>query len=251
MIGRMSKVIAIIPARGGSKSVPRKNIKPLAGKPLIVHMLDAALGSKLITTVVMSSEDKEIQGVVKEWGKVKVEIIDRPAELAQDDTPSLPVIEHAVKLMEEKHGRYDYVVMLQLTTPFIRSEDIDESLKILIDTGADTVLSVCKANSFHPVKMKKIREDGRLVQYIDGLQETQFTRQKLDPVYRRNGGIYAHKRDVVMEKGKLYGGDDIDTRAYIMSDERSLDINSMADFLAAEAIHKYLEEGGTERFGKK
>jgi CMP-N-acetylneuraminic acid synthetase len=245
------RVIAIIPARGGSKSVPRKNIKLLAGKPLIAHMLDAALGSKLVTTVAMSSEDKEIQDVVQKWGKDRVEIIKRPAELAQDDTPSLPVIEHAVKLMEEKHGRYDYVVMLQLTTPFIRSEDIDESLKILIDTGADSVLSVCKANSYHPVKMKKIREDGRLVQYIDGLQETQFTRQKLDPVYRRNGGVYAHKRDVVMEKKKLYGGDDVDTRPYIMSDERSIDINSIADFLAADAIHTYLTEGGEERFGKK
>ena len=243
-------VVAIIPARGGSKSVPRKNVRPLGGKPLIAHMLQAALGASLVRVVAVSSEDAEILTASKEWGEGRTECIERPVALAQDDTPSLPVITHAVEVLERRHGRFDYVVMLQLTTPFVRAEDIDAALKLLVESGADSVLSVCKANSFHPVKMKKITDDNRLVQYIEGLSETEFTRQKLSPVYRRNGGIYAHKRAVVIEQGLLYGADTIVTRPYVMSDERSVDINSMADFLAAEAIYQYLESGGEEKFGK-
>jgi len=244
------RTIAIIPARGGSKSVPRKNIKPLGGKPLIAHMLGAALGASRVSVVAVSSEDAEILAVAREFGDGRVELIERPPELAEDHSPSLPVIQHAVREAEKKHGRFDYVVMLQLTTPFIRAEDLDEALRILVATGADTVLSVHQVNDHHPIKLKRITEDGRLVQYIEGLHEYENTRQKLDPVYRRNGGIYAHKRDVVMEQGLLYGADHVDTRPYVMSDERSIDINSMADFLAAEAIHRYLAEGGDEKSGK-
>ncbi len=245
------KVLAVIPARGGSKSVLRKNIRPLGGKPLIAHMLEAALDSTMVTCVAVSSEDAEILAAAKEFGRGKVECIERPMDLAQDDTPSLPVMVHAVEELEKKHGRFDYVVMLQLTTPFVRAEDIDASLKLLVEEGTDTVLSVCKANSYHPAKMKKITDDNRLVQYVEGMPETQFTRQKLDPVYRRNGGIYAHKRAVVMERGLLYGSDAAVCRPYIMSDERSVDINSMADFLAAEAIYQYLQAGGEETSGKQ
>ena len=244
------RVIAVIPARGGSKSVPRKNIKPLVGKPLVAHMLGAALGAERVTVVAVSSEDPEILAVAREWGGEKVELVERPPSLAEDHSPSLPVIQHAVEAMEEKHGRFDYVVMLQLTTPFVRSEDIDAALALLAEGETDTVLSVRQVNSYHPAKMKRLTEDGRLVQYVEGLHERENTRQKLDPVYWRNGGIYAHKRDIVMEQGLLYGGDDIVTRPYIMSDERSVDINSMADFLAAEAIHRYLAAGGDEKSGK-
>lgn len=248
--GREPRIIAIIPARGGSKSVPRKNIRTLGDRPLIAHMLGAALGAARVSVVAVSSEDPEIREVARQWGEGRAEVIERPAELAQDHSPSLPTIVHAVEEMEKKHGTFDYVVMLQLTTPFIRAEDIDEALRILIETGADTVLSVHQVSDHHPIKMKRITEDGRLVQYIEGLHEHENTRQKLDPVYRRNGGIYAHKRDIVMVDGLLYGADHIVARPYIMSDERSVDINSLADFLAAEAIHRYLAEGGEERHGK-
>jgi len=229
--------------------VPRKNIRPLGGKPLIAHMLTAALDSKLLTHVAVSSEDAEILNVAEEWGRGCAELVRRPVELAQDDTPSLPVIKHAVEEMEKKHGRFDFVVMLQLTTPLVRAQDIDAALKLLMESGADSVLSVCKANSFHPIKMKKI-ENGRLVQYTPEPKETEFTRQKLDPVYRRNGGIYAHTRHTVMDKGFLYGSDGLTVLPYIMSDERSVDINSMADFVTAGALLEYLNKGGEEQFGK-
>jgi len=243
-----ASILAVIPARGGSKAVPRKNLRPLGGKPLFAHMLEAALGSTLVSKVAVSSEDTEVLEAARQWGKGKAEVIERPAALAQDDTPSLPVIVHAVEELEKKHGTFDYVVMLQATTPFVRTEDIDNALKLLMTDGTDSVFSVCKATSYHPTKIKKITADNRLVQYLEGLTETQFTRQKLDPVYRRNGGIYAHKRDIVMTKGQLYGSDSLVCRPYVMSEERSVDINSMADFIAAEALLKYLNDGGKETF---
>lgn len=244
------KIVAVITARGGSKSVPRKNIRPLAGKPLLAHMLGAALDAKRLTTVAVSSEDPEILAVARAWGRGRAALIERPPELAEDHSPSLPVVQHAVLELEKEYGPYDHVVMLQPTTPLVRGEDIDAALQILIETGADTVLSVQQVNDRHPIKMKRLTEDGRLVQYIEGLSEHENTRQKLEPVYQRNGGIYAHKRATVMEKGMLYGGDDLDARPYLMSDERSADINSIADFIAAEALYRYLAEGGEETRGK-
>lgn len=227
------QIIGIIPARGGSKSVPYKNIKPLAGIPLLVYMLKAALGSKFLTRVLVSSEDKKILAVARKYGGPKT-VLARPKRLALDSTPSLPVIKHAVKKIESREGSFfDYIVMLQPTTPLVTSRDIDAALHKLIRTKADTVVSVYQVNDSHPVKMKKIVKD-RLVPYFPGIKEVVFRRQDLDPVYKRNGGIYASKREVVMRQGLLYGGRI--TRPYVMPSERSVDVNSHVDFLVLEAI---------------
>jgi len=236
------RIIGIIPARGGSKGVPRKNIRPLLGKPLISYMLQAALGSKYLTTVVVSSDDNEILAVAKKYGMVgsrKVVLIKRPKELARGSSPSLPTIEHAVNKIEKEEGEpYDYVVMLQLTTPLTTSQDIDGTLKKLVDTKADAVMSVFKSNDMHPAKMKKITKDDKLTQYVDGLKEVQNTRQKFISVYKRNGAIYASKRSVVMKKGQLYGQSK-NTRPYIIPRERSVDVNDMTDFIILESMIKY------------
>ncbi len=238
------EIIAIITARGGSKGVPRKNIRPLAGKPLIGYMIDAAGKSSWITKLVVSSDDDEILQISKELGGDRVHIVKRPEELAQDKSPSLPTIEHAVELIEAQEGkRFDHVVMLQPTTPFISTEDIDGALEKLVTTGADSVMSVYEVNEHHPAKAKKITEDDRLVQYVDGYSETENTRQKLHPVYKRNGAVYASTRDTVMEKKKLYGADDIVTRPYIVPAERSVDINTMLDFHVAEALLELRRQG--------
>lgn len=232
-------ILGVIPARGGSKSVPMKNITSLAGKPLISYMLNAVLDSGMVTDVVVSSDDEKILAVAKEYGRGKVELIERPPELAEDSTPSLPVVKHAVESMEKKRGApYDYVVMFQCTTPLATADDVAGALTLLAESEADAVMSVFKTNESHPVKAKKLSPEGRLTQYIEGLAENQFTRQKLEPVYRRNGAVYASRRDVVMLQDKLYGGDDIDTRGYVMPEERSVDINSPIDLLVAEAILK-------------
>lgn len=230
------KILGVIPARGGSKGVPRKNIKSLAGKPLIYHIIQVALGSKYLTRVVISSEDEKIIKIAKKYGAEAP--FKRPKTLARDRTPSLPVVQHAVKETEKQMGiKFDYVVLLQATSPFTTSPDIDKAIEKLIKTKADSVVSVYQINDMHPVKMKKIIND-RLFQFVPNLKETVFRRQDLSPIYKRNGGIYATKRDVIMKRSSLYGRI---SRPYIMPPERSIDIDSKIDFWLAEEMIKRMK----------
>jgi CMP-N-acetylneuraminic acid synthetase len=236
-------ILAIIPARGGSKGVPRKNIRPLGGVPLLAHMLRAALGSTRVSRVVVSSEDDEILDIAASLGGRDV-ALRRPQELARDTTPDVPMLQHAVRAVEERIGRaVDYVVQLHVTTPFLTASDIDGALTALIErTDADSVVSVYQVNDFHPLKMKRVRADGFFEQFVAGTEElTTSRRQDFEPVYKRNGGLYASKREVVMELGRVWGDSVL---PYIMPHERSVDINSEVDFIAAEAIFRSLKERG-------
>ncbi|MFA5838571.1 MAG: acylneuraminate cytidylyltransferase family protein [Candidatus Paceibacterota bacterium] len=229
-------ILAVITARGGSKGIPRKNIIKFIGKPLLAHVLQKALKSKYITRVVVSSEDNEILSVAKKYGGKEV-ILKRPEELARDNSLSLPVVQHAVKEVEKKDKvKFDFIILLQPTTPLMTIEDIDNAIEKLIKTKADTVVSVCEINDAHPIKIKKIVND-KLVQYVDSMKENIFRRQDMPKAYKRNGGIYANKRNVVMKENSLYGIEK-DCRAYIMPRERSIDINSIEDLYLAEIIYK-------------
>lgn len=218
--------------------MPRKNIAPLNGKPLIAYAIEAVLASQMVDDLVVSSEDDEILAVVGALAGARgVHALRRPPELALDTTPSLPVVQQAVRSLEQARGSlYDYVVMFQCTTPLMIAEDVAGALRLLMNRGADAVMSVFVTNDSHPAKAKQLGEDGRLTQYVPELQEVQFTRQKLQTVYRRNGAIYASKREVVMDQNKLYGGDDLITLGYVMPEERSVDVNSPMDLLLARAL---------------
>lgn len=222
-------VLGVIPVRGGSKSIPRKNIRLLNGIPLLIYTIEAARQSSLLSHVVTSTEDKEISMIAHQAGCV---VIDRPKELARDETPTLPVIQHAVQVIEhDLSQQVDYLVILQVTTPFRNGEDIDRSIEKLILSGADSVVSVCQITSLHPWKIKRIVDD-RLVPYLEN--EIEGTRrQDLPPAYIRNGGLYAIKRDVLMLQNSIFGQD---CRPYVMPPERSIDINNELDFIFAEAI---------------
>lgn len=232
------RVLGIIPARGGSKSVFRKNIKKLAGKPLLFYVLRAAKKSHFLTDLVVSSEDPEILAVAKKFGGEGV-VLKRPIELAQDDTLDVPVLKHAILAMEAKKKiHYDLVVMLHATTPLLRTEDIDGCIEKLMKTDADSVVSVYKVADAHPIKMKKIVND-KLLPYIDNFNEdTTVRRQDLPPIYRRNAGIYVSKRKIIMDNGRVWGDD---VRPFLMPEERSVDINSLLDFYFAEAAIKFLK----------
>jgi CMP-N-acetylneuraminic acid synthetase len=225
--------LGLIPARGGSKGIPRKNLRPLGGKPLLVYTVEAARRSKSLSLVATSTEDGEIAHVAQEAGST---VIARPPELARDETPTLPVVLHAIEVMERQLQQVlDYVVILQVTTPFRTGEDIDRAVEMLIRSSADSIVSVREAQEVHPWKLKRIVE-GKLVSYLE--QEVEGTRrQDLPPVYVRNGGIYAVRRNVVMVQNSLYGDD---CRAYVMPPERSIDIDSELDLILAEAL---LERG--------
>ena len=226
------KTLGIIPARGGSKGIPDKNIRLLGDKPLIAYTIDAAKRSKLLTDFVVSTDSEKIANVCKNYG-LEVPFM-RPIELSGDYVESYPVIVHALKKMEESRKEsYDYFVMLQPTSPVREAEDIDNSLKILFETETDSVVSVVDAGASHPLRMKRIVGDNILITYIDQGFENMKPRQELPPVYIRNGAVYASRFNVLEDVGALVGKN---CRAYIMPPERSINIDSMVDFRVAEAI---------------
>lgn len=224
----MSSTIGIIPARGGSKGVPRKNIRLLAGHPLIAYTVDAAKASSYLTCFVVSTEDAEIGAIACSLG---CQVVDRPVELAGDGVPMLPVAKHAVETAERAAKvRFDYGVILQPTVPLRTGEDIDRALQVLIETKADSVVSVYRVFDHHPARMYTI-VDGRLVSYAP--EPPSCLRQDLPAVYHRNGAIYAFRRTLIEKDGTLLGAD---TRPYIMPAERSVNIDEEIDLLLADLL---------------
>jgi N-acylneuraminate cytidylyltransferase/CMP-N,N'-diacetyllegionaminic acid synthase len=221
-------VIAVIPARGGSRGLPGKNIKELAGKPLIVYTLEAAKKANTIDEIYVSTEDSGIADIVK---KQSIDVIDRPADLAQDNTPGLPVIIHALDYLEKQEKSVEAVVVLQCTSPLTKAEDIDRAVNKLMQTNADSVVSMQECSGpDNPYWMQKI-ENERVVPFIkEGMKHA--TRQELPPVYKLNGAIYV-TRPEILHSGKLLGED---TKAYIMPAERSIDIDNEFDFKIAEFL---------------
>jgi len=224
-------VLAVIAARGGSKGLPRKNILPLAGKPLIAWSIECASQSKYIDRCIISTDDQEIANVAKEWGG-DVPFL-RPAELARDDTPGILPVMHAV----ENIGGYDLVVLLQPTSPLRTPSDIDGCLKTMTDANAPACVSVTPAEQ-SPFWMYMITEKGTLKPVLDGA-DRDVPRQRLPDVYVLNGAVYAAEIEWLKETRSFLTGE---TVAYVMPRERSVDIDTLDDFRMAEMMM-------TRRFG--
>jgi CMP-N,N'-diacetyllegionaminic acid synthase len=231
----MPRTIAVIPARGGSRSIPRKNLVDLGGKPLIAHMIEAARQVPDITDLIVSTEDQEIGVVAKEFG-ANVPFV-RPLDLAGDDVESLPVVQHAVNYMEDSAGKpYDYVVLLQATAPLCLPEDIENCLARLKVGDCQSVVTCVRVTTAHPFRMKRVIGQDVLINFIDQGFEDMRPRQKLPPVYKRSGAVYASKRDVVMEQHSIVGDD---VRAVIVPEERGIDIDSFADLMLAKFTYEH------------
>lgn len=227
----MAKVLGLITARGGSKGVPGKNIRKVAGKPLIAWSIQAAAQSEQLSRVVVSTDDKEIAEVSRKWG-ADVPFI-RPVELAMDRSPHVPVLEHAVKWLEaHENARFDYVMLLQPTSPLRSSEDIDNAINLAVEHDADGVTSICESPS-HPYLTKHI-VDGKLRDFV-AHPAGYLPRQELPPVYALNGAIYLVRSSVLMEHGILHPED---TRPYLMPAERSLQIDEPWDLYLADLVLK-------------
>lgn len=231
-IKSLSNILALIPARGGSKGIPKKNIRPLAGKPLINYTIEAALQSRYQIRVVVSTDDEEIAKIARAAG-AEVPFL-RPAELAQDETPTFPVVQHALQWLEQ-HEAYQpkLVVLLQPTSPLRRPEHIDRALELILSSEADSVVSLCEAEH-SPYWMKKVDAEGRVSPFIS-IEEEYTRRQDLPKVYRLNGAIFVTRSEVIMRKNRLLGDD---TRAYIMEQDDSIDIDTELDFKLAELLIK-------------
>jgi N-acylneuraminate cytidylyltransferase/CMP-N,N'-diacetyllegionaminic acid synthase len=224
------KILSIIPARLGSKNIPGKNIKYFAGKPLIEYTIESALNSKLINRVIVSTESEEIAQISRNYG-AEIPFL-RPVELAQDETPTLPVLQHVVDFLHNKESyEPDMIVTLQPTSPLRKTEHIDEAIIKLIETEADSVVSLCKVEH-SPYWMKKLEGDNRVFSFIEE-SEKYTRRQDLPKIYRLNGAVYVTKYDVLMRGNRILGDD---TRAIIMSQEDSIDIDTELDLMLAELV---------------
>lgn len=222
-------VLAVIPARGGSKGIPRKNIKKLCGKPLIAWTIEEGLKSKYIDKLIVSTEDEEIALLSRKYG-AEVPFL-RPKELSYDDTPGIEPIIHSIKWMEQNAGiEYNYICVLQCTSPFRKSEHIDEALETLAKKNGECIVSVCESE-ISPYWMKKI-ENGILKDFMNNVQ-FYARRQELPKIYRLNGAIYAGKTSFVLKNKSWYGDN---TLPYVMQRHDSLDIDDMLDFKIAELL---------------
>jgi CMP-N,N'-diacetyllegionaminic acid synthase len=212
------EVAALIPARGGSKGIPRKNLAPLAGKPLVRWAIDAARAADTVTRVVVSTDDDEIAAAVGD-----VEVLRRPAELSGDETPMLEVIRHALEHVQP----CDVLVLLQPTSPLRRPGQVDEAVRLLLESGADTVVSVVEVpHRYEPSSLMELR-DGRLV-----ARSEPTTRQAKERLYARNGPAILALRPSGLGD-RLYGGNVV---GFVMAERDSLDIDTPHDLELAEAL---------------
>ncbi len=225
------KILAIIPARGGSKGVPGKNIKMLAGKPLIAWTIETALSAPCLDRVILSTDDEKILKIGKKYGAETPFL--RPASIAGDDTTDMPVYEHALTWLADNEKFYpDIIVWLRPTTPLRTSKDIEQAVDLLIQKKPDWVRSVCEVEH-HPYWMYKLNE-GLMEPFVDGIKIENFIRrQLLPPAYRLNGAVDVGWRSTILEKKLLYSGV---IEAYIMPVDRSVDIDTKLDFKISETI---------------
>jgi CMP-N,N'-diacetyllegionaminic acid synthase len=227
----MTSILGIITARGDSKGIPRKNLISLLGKPLIYYTIHAAQQSKRLTRTVLSSEDREIISLAKQFG-IDVPFT-RPLHLAGDEISSVAVVSHAVKFIEAMEKKtYDYISLLQPTAPLRTDYDIDTAIELLENSDADSVVSVTRVEEPHPMKMM-IVNDGFLRPFTPDHWHERLRRQELDPVYRLNGAVYCVRTQVLLEQNSLWGKT---TLAYIMPPERSINIDNQIDLMLAELI---------------
>lgn len=225
------KVLGIIPARGGSKGILRKNLTPLAGKPLLYYTVRAAQVSRRLTRTILSSEDQEIGDVGRSLG-IEVPFV-RPAALATDEARSVEVAKHALQFAEnEESTRYDVVCLLQPTCPLRAPYDIDRAIEMLDQSDADGVVSLARVEDPHPMKMMLVTDKIVRPLFPDQWRET-IRRQELPPVFYLNGAVYCVRREVLLDHDSLWGEK---TLAYVMPAERSVNIDTMLDIKLAECL---------------
>jgi CMP-N-acetylneuraminic acid synthetase len=225
----MSLIVGVILARGGSKGVPRKNIKLLGDIPLLAYSIIEARRSFRLSKLVVSSDDDDILHLAEH---LNCEIIKRPYELATDEATSPSALIHAVNQIEERESiKVDTVVLLQPTTPFRKYATIDDCIDLYEREAADSVVSVMPAPHFvNPHWVRKI-EDGYLKPYMD---QKDFTRrQDLPEVYWRNGQVYVTKKEVLFNTNDLFGEKSL---PYIMNDDYPVNIDNLIDFKFAEYL---------------
>jgi CMP-N-acetylneuraminic acid synthetase len=227
------RILGIIPARGGSKGVPGKNIKLLNGKPLLQYTSKIALESQYLTAVILSSDDNQIITVAKSLG-IQVPFL-RPEELAQDTTPTIDVIIHALQWYENQAIFFDAVCLLQVTSPFRTVAFLDKAIEKFITSGCDSLVSVQKVpHEYNPHWTFEVNTKGNL-KVATGEEKIISRRQDLPDAYHRDGSIYIMKTEVLLQQHSLYGKN----TSFIESPpEFYVNIDTLADWEKAEQMIK-------------
>ena len=228
------RILAIIPARGGSKRIKRKNIKKLDGVPLIVYTFEAAKKSKYIDRLLVSTEDKEIMALCKKWG---VEVLKRPSRLAKDTSSSIAVYADVIKKLNKENYFSDILVSLQPTSPLRAQEDIDAAIELMIKTGADSLSTFCEMKQ-HPAYAFKINKKNDAIP-LDKKNVTKRS-QDLSKVYIENGAVFCFKTKTITKLRTQYG---YVHKGFIMPSDRSIDIDDELDWFLAEQLIKLKRTG--------
>lgn len=225
------KILGLITARGGSKRVPKKNSRALCGRPLIAWTIDEAEKSAFIDRLIVSTDDEEIADVARDYG-AEVPFL-RPSALAADGTSTIEVILHVLNRVQGNDRPYDLLVLLQPTSPLRTWKDIDAAIELLFSKNAKSVVSVCEVDH-HPYWANMLPDDGCMKDFLRPEWKDKDSRE-LPCFYRLNGAVFVVYADYIRKYRSFFGKE---TFAYIMPQERSVDIDSHIDFLFAEALLK-------------
>lgn len=243
MAGSAKKVLGIIPARGGSKGIPGKNIKPFAGKPLIAWSIEALRESRVCDRIIVSTDDDGIAAVAKEYG-AEVPFM-RPHDLAGDDTPTLPVLAHAIQwLKDNENYQPDAVLLVQATSPGVKPVHFQESVELFFSSGADSVMSMIPVPSqYSPHWQFSMASDGRTALCTgEPVKQVIRRRQDLPDTFIRNGYFWIFKPSLLFGKEPSFYGDDV--RGYPMDRKYDIDIDEPDDWVRAEKKFQELQNHG-------
>lgn len=228
------KVLAIIPARGGSKGVRDKNIRDVAGQPLITYAVEAAQQSKRITKTLVSTDSEKIASVVRQAGG---DVMMRPGELAEDNSPVVQVINYVLEKLKSVNEEFDVIVLLQPTSPIRTGQNIDEVIAMFDDQKVEGVISVVPMDDVHPARMYTT-DDGWMKPFIETGETAQ--RQDLPVVYYRNGCIYAVRTSVFFKEKTLMVKQ---KKAYVMKREHLANIDDERDLIIADVLVNMWKSG--------
>lgn len=222
---KKEKIVAIIIARGGSKSIPRKNVLPLHGKPLVAWPIDLAKSIKRIDRVIISTDDDEILTIAKEHGAEA--LFKRPSELAQDETQTLPVLQHCITYLENQENyKPDIILLFYPTSPFLKKERVEEALNLFEKTDCQSVLSVTKDLGHFWHKENNL--------YKRLYPKNISNRQYVEPLYRENGSIYFSRYNSLMKDKKLVSEKNV--QFLFMDEDENIDIDIQEDFNKAKSF---------------
>ncbi|MDP2820545.1 MAG: acylneuraminate cytidylyltransferase family protein [Polaromonas sp.] len=224
------KILGLVTARGGSKGLPGKNVRLLSGKPLIAWTIDAAKAAGCLDAIVVSTDDPAIADAARQAG-AEVPFM-RPEELSGDTASSIDVVLHAMDVLAASGRHFDIVVLLEPTSPLREPSDIDQGLARLVESGAGSIVSVCRVESMHPAFIFRREDSDRLRPYLER-QPTGLRRQDIEPLYFLEGTLYASYIDVLRAQRSFYHADTI---GYEVPKWKSLEIDDIDDFKMLEAL---------------